>query len=195
MRAKTWIHSKFFYVGFLTFILFLFSIVDFKKKAIPSTPKNTILTALTLVRFVDSKFENLIPYIEPAAMDHYSYAPSRINYIRSKVKDLYGYDIIDQKIYYKKDLCTFQNRQRGKINACVAKNYWLSLSNNEWIKLLDKYNIEILISPFKIDNLYLCNLYQVQKSDPILGLKPKESIYYYKKSKNSSCQKLIQRNI
>ena len=94
MKAKTWIHSKFFYLGFLAFAIFLFSIIDFKNKTVPSNAKNTTLTALTLVRFIDSKFENLIPYIEPGAMDHYSYAPSRINYIRSKVKDLYGYDII-----------------------------------------------------------------------------------------------------
>ena len=195
MKAKTLIHSKSFYVGFLTFIIFLFLIIDFKKKTIPLTSKNTSLTGLTLVRFIDSKFENLIPYIEPAALDHYSYTPSRINYIRSKVKDLYGYDIIDQKIYYKKDQCTFKNKQRGKINDCVAKNYWLSLSNKEWINLLDKYEIKILIAPFKIDNLYLCNLYNIQKTDPIIGLKPKDKIYYYKKSKNSSCKKLILRNV
>tara|TARA_B100000212_G_C27351773_1_gene523962 strand:+ start:890 stop:1474 length:585 start_codon:yes stop_codon:yes gene_type:complete len=192
MNAKNLIRSKYFYISFLTFIIFLFSIIDFKKNT-PSTTKNTSLTALTLVRFIDSKFENLIPYIEPAAMDHYSYTPSRINYIRSKVKDLYGYDVIDHKIYYKLDQCTFNNRQRGKINYCVAKNYWLSLSNKEWIKLLDNYDIEILIAPFKINNLYLCNSFEIQENDPIIGLKPKDTIYYYKKSKDAFCQKLIQK--
>ena len=131
-------------------------------------------------------------------MDHYSYTPSRIKYIRLKVKELYGYDILDKEIYRKKDECTLNYKSTGIINYCVAKNYWLNLSNEEWTNLLDKYDIEIVIAPFKIENLYLCNSYIVQKRDVIIDhidVNHKDKIFYYKKSKDSICQKLIPRNV
>ena len=188
----TWINKKYFYLCFFVVLIFLSLILDFGKKVKPSSSKDNIITVLTLIRFIDSKFENVLPYIEPGAMDHYSYTPLRINDIRDKVKELYGYDIINKKLYYNLNNCRLKYKQKGKINLCIAEKYWLKLSKEEWSYILDKYNIKNIISPFEIENLYLCNSYKVQKDDRFISLKPKDNIYHYKKSKYTTCEKLIQ---
>ena len=51
-----------------------------KKDIYPSSVDKSLnkIIVLTLSSYIDSRFSNVLPYIEPAGLDHFSYSPSRI---------------------------------------------------------------------------------------------------------------------
>tara|TARA_Y100001968_G_C19453128_1_gene770138 strand:+ start:2297 stop:2920 length:624 start_codon:yes stop_codon:yes gene_type:complete len=142
------------HIFFYTLITF-FSLYSSSNR---SFEKNKTTVILTLIPYIDNKFQYVIPFLEPAGLDHYSYTPKKIDALRSIVKEVYGYDLLDRQIYEQSE-CNLKFYRSAVISKCQVRPYWTNLSINNWINISNKYNVNNLITTFKIPSLKACKAY------------------------------------
>tara|TARA_B100000886_G_C20401166_1_gene482640 strand:+ start:556 stop:1149 length:594 start_codon:yes stop_codon:yes gene_type:complete len=142
------------FFGLIIFSFFVFSLL-FNSKI--NKNKNYI-AVLTSLPFIDTIFEKIISYIEPSSIDQFSYNPKKINLLINSVNDLYGVDLLNNS---SDQLCHEKFFRTSRINTCISKNYWKSLSREKWGMISKKYNIEYLVTEEKIKNLKLCSIYDI----------------------------------
>ena len=168
----------FFYI----FFYLIFSILALSPKfldkdySFKSTNKQNVIIAFTTETYLDKKFSNVLPYLEPNAMDHYSYTPKRINYIRNIVKKYYGYDLLSDNKNVKD--CNYDYYRSSYLNQCLTKDFWKSLTKNEWLDIARETKINYVITKIPLENLYLCETF-INKS------KNYEFFYYFIPSKEN----------
>jgi len=101
------------------------------------------IIVLTLLNNVDSKFSNVLPYIEPSGLDHFSYSPSRIKNIQEEIIKVYGYDILKKN--YNPYIDCKPIYRKGILNKCFGYNYWKNLTNSEWKDISTFTNVNFIL--------------------------------------------------
>lgn len=186
---------------FIFIFLFVFSFVILGKTSssfYKTHNSNKILErklyVFSIVDFIDFKFINVIPFIEPASIDSFSYLPKKFEIFNKAAFDLYGYDLLE-RYNHQSENCFDYFYRTSIINKCIVKNKWQNKTKKEWSFLSKKYNINYIFSGFPIPNLKLCKKYSLfdNKKKSIT-----ERIFYYKIEEKlnypHSCEKLLIRN-
>lgn len=165
-----------FYIPFFV-VISIFSKPQKKDIYLSSVDKSfKKITVLTLSGFIDSKFLNVLPYIEPAGLDHFSYHPSRIKNIQEEIFKVYGYDILEKDYNPYKD-CD-PNFRRGVLNKCFGYKYWNSLTSSEWRNISKFTNVNYVLTEKPLPFLKSCSV----KSDS-----DKEYFFYVINNKQKNC--------
>ena len=159
-------YTKFlFYSVFLFLTLSIYSSNYFLNKRNQINFKSNIYV-FTSLDFIDAKFNDVIPFIEPASIDGFSYMPKYIRQLVNPTLDLYGYNLLEQNKKISQD-CQIDSFRTGSINKCIIKDYWKNLKNKDWNYLSSKYNVQFVFSDFHIESLYLCKKYLYRNNGPI----------------------------
>ena len=161
-----------FYIFFYSILAILsltprFLVKNYSSKSIS---KSKTIIAFTTENSLDRNFSNLIPYLEPNGMDHFSYTPRRINYIRNIVKKYYGYDLLVDKNNAKD--CNYDFYRSSYLNKCLTNDFWKSLTKNEWLKISSETKVNYVVSRITLENLHLCETFINQFNNS-------EFFYYY----------------
>ena len=148
--------SLIFYLPLFIFIS-IFSKPQKKDFPLSSSDKSfNKITVLTLSSYIDSKFSNVLPYIEPAGLDHFSYSPSRIKNIQEEILKVYGYDIL-KKNYNPNNDCKPIYR-KGVLNKCFGYNYWKNLTPIEWNDISTFTNVNYVLTEKPLISIKSCSI-------------------------------------
>ena len=88
---------------FFIFVFIIFSILGKTSSSFYNRNANTFnkkIYVFSIVDFIDFKFNNVIPFIEPAAIDGFSYIPKYAKFFSDSASDIYGYNILKKTNHY-----------------------------------------------------------------------------------------------
>ena len=135
--------SLIFYLPFFI-VISIFSKPNKEDISLSTSEKSSNkIVVLTLLNNIDSKFSNVLPYIEPSGLDHFSYSPLRIKNIQEEILKVYGYDILE-KNYNPYIDCKPVNR-KGILNNCFGYNYWKNLTYEKWQDISTFTNVNFIL--------------------------------------------------
>lgn len=154
-EAKRVFNKKFLIFNFI--IIFSYCLFSYLANIRKPDLYQKKIKVITEIGFIDSIFSNVLPYIEPASIDHFSYDRKKLIYFLNRFNKIYGYNLTDQNRFYKD--CSIANFRSARLDTCFLNDYWSNLSQTKWRSIANKYKVYNLVSSYEISNLKKCFTY------------------------------------
>tara|TARA_B100000212_G_scaffold120769_1_gene90413 strand:+ start:1921 stop:2490 length:570 start_codon:yes stop_codon:yes gene_type:complete len=148
-------NNKFLIFNFI--IIFSFGLFSYLANIRRPDLNHKRIKVITEIDFIDSIFSNVLPFIEPASIDHFSYDRKKLIYFLDRFNKIYGYNLIDQNRFYKD--CSIVNFRSASLDKCFLNDYWSNLSQKEWRSIANNYKVYNLVSFYELSNLKKCFTY------------------------------------